>query len=76
MPLKAAVISLGSKSSKWTVKAMKNYFRTVDDLDIRDVEVILGPKEAKVLYQGKPLEKSRGFSLPHGRWRSRDSASF
>ncbi len=36
---------------------MKNYFREVDDLDIRDIEVILGPKEAQVLYLGKPLEK-------------------
>jgi ribosomal protein S6--L-glutamate ligase len=57
MPKKAALISLGSKSSKWTVKEMKNYFREVDDLDIRDIEVTLSSKEAKVLYKGKPLEK-------------------
>jgi ribosomal protein S6--L-glutamate ligase len=57
MPISAALISLGSKSSKWTAKAMKNYFRTVDELDIRDIEVTLGPKKAVVLYQGKPIEK-------------------
>jgi len=57
MSLKAAVISLGSKSSKWTIKAMKNYFRTVDEINIRDIEVILGPKEATILYKGEPLEK-------------------
>jgi len=57
MPLTAGIISLGSKSSKWTAKAMKNYFRTVDMINIRDIEVNLGRKEAHVLYQGKPLEK-------------------
>lgn len=55
--MKAALISLGSKSSKWTVKAMKNYFRTVDDLNIKDIEVKLGGKEAQILYKGQPLEK-------------------
>ncbi|MBD3354437.1 RimK family alpha-L-glutamate ligase [Candidatus Woesearchaeota archaeon] len=57
MTLNAAVISLGSKSSKWTAKAMKNYFRTADMLDIREIEVNLGHKEVQVLYQGKPIEK-------------------
>ena len=57
MILRAAVISMGSVSSKWTIEAMSHYFRTVDDLNIKDVEVILGPKEAQVLYQGKPIEK-------------------
>ncbi|MBR9691757.1 RimK family alpha-L-glutamate ligase [Candidatus Woesearchaeota archaeon] len=56
MPVSAAIISLGSKSSKWTAKSLRNYFRVVDELDIRDIEVTLGPKEAKVLYQGKPIE--------------------
>lgn len=57
MTLRAAVISMGSVSSKWTVEAMQNYFRTVDDLNIKDIEVTLGPKEAQVLYQGKPIEE-------------------
>ncbi|MBW2982054.1 RimK family alpha-L-glutamate ligase [Candidatus Woesearchaeota archaeon] len=54
--LKAAVISLGSKSSKWTVKALKKYIRTVDDLNIKDIEVTLSPKGMEILYKGKPLE--------------------
>ncbi|MBW2995904.1 RimK family alpha-L-glutamate ligase [Candidatus Woesearchaeota archaeon] len=57
MPVTSAIISLGSTSSKWTAKAMKNYFRVVDELDIRDIEVNLGPKGAVVLYQGKPMDK-------------------
>jgi len=55
--LKAAVISLGSKSSKWTVKALKKYIRTVDDLNIKDIEVTLSPKGMEILYKGKPLEE-------------------
>ncbi|MBW2966069.1 RimK family alpha-L-glutamate ligase [Candidatus Woesearchaeota archaeon] len=55
--LKAAVISLGSKSSKWVVKALKKYIRTVDDINIKDIEVTLSPKGMDVLYKGKPLEK-------------------
>jgi ribosomal protein S6--L-glutamate ligase len=55
--LKAAVISLGSKSSKWVVKALKRYIRTVDDLNIKDIEVTLSPKGMEILYKGKPLEK-------------------
>jgi ribosomal protein S6--L-glutamate ligase len=55
--LKAAVISLGSKSSKWTVKALKKYIRTVDDLNIKDIEVTLSPKGMEVLYKGKPMEE-------------------
>ena len=54
--LKAAVISLGSKSSKWVVKALKKYIRTVDDLNIKDIEVTLSPKGMEILYKGKPLE--------------------
>jgi len=53
--MKAAVISLGSTSSKWTVKAMKNYFKEVDDLDILKIEVTLGEKEGSIMYDGKPL---------------------
>lgn len=57
MVMKAAVISLGSKSSKWTVKALKNYIRTVDDLNIKDIEVTLSSKGLEILYKGKPLEE-------------------
>ncbi|MFH1053548.1 MAG: RimK family alpha-L-glutamate ligase [Candidatus Woesearchaeota archaeon] len=53
--LKAALISLGSVSSKWTVKAMEKYFDEVDDLDLREIEVNLGKGNFEVLYAGKPL---------------------
>lgn len=53
--LKAALISLGSTSSKWISKAMKNYFHEVEELDIRDFEISLGAKP-EVLYKGDPLK--------------------
>jgi len=53
---KALVISLGSVSSKDTAKAMKKYFEVVDELDLRKIEVHLGT-EAKVLYDGEPIQK-------------------
>ena len=52
--MKAALISLGSKSSKMTSEAMKKYFEQVDDLDIRNIEVNLGAK-LDVLSEGVPL---------------------
>ncbi len=55
--MKAAIISLGSVSSKWTFEAMKRYFEQVDDIDLRNVEVDLGAKSPLVLYEGKPLPK-------------------
>ena len=55
--LTAAVISLESKSSLWTVEEMKNYFDKVDSMKINDIEVQLQPEGngALVLYQGKPM---------------------
>ncbi|MBW2967344.1 RimK family alpha-L-glutamate ligase [Candidatus Woesearchaeota archaeon] len=53
--MKAAIISLGSTSSKWTFEAMKRYFEEVDDMDLRDVEVDVGAKQPLVLYKGRPL---------------------
>ncbi len=55
--MKAAVISLGSISSKWTIDALKKYFKEVDHIDIQELEVSLGQKKAEVLYKGKPLPK-------------------
>ena len=52
----AAVISLGSVSSKWTVEEMKKYFETVDHLNIKQIEVNLGDKD-QVLYNGEPMKK-------------------
>ncbi|MBW2993517.1 RimK family alpha-L-glutamate ligase [Candidatus Woesearchaeota archaeon] len=57
MTLKAAVISLGSKSSKMTIKAMQKYFKVVDELNIRDIEVNLTSKGAGILHKGQPLEQ-------------------
>lgn len=55
--MKAAVISLGSISSRWLVDALKKYFDEVDSIDIQEIEVSIGEKTAQVLYQGKPLPK-------------------
>ncbi|MBW2992061.1 RimK family alpha-L-glutamate ligase [Candidatus Woesearchaeota archaeon] len=54
--MKAALISLRSKSSDMTVEAMRNYFDDVDDLDIRNLEVNLGVKAMELLYNGAPLK--------------------
>jgi len=54
--LKAGVISLGSKSSKWTADAMRNYFDEVDEINIKDVEVNIGSKNEKILVDGKQLD--------------------
>lgn len=53
--MRAAIISLGSTSSKLTGEAMKKYFNDVDMLNIKEIEVKLSPKGPEVLYQGKPL---------------------
>lgn len=53
--MKAALISLGSKSSLMTGEAMKKYFEQADMLDLNKIEVRLG-KESGIFYEGKPLE--------------------
>ena len=55
--IKAALISLGSTSSQWTLKAMKNYFDEVDEIDVREIEINLGSKDNPVLYKGEPLKQ-------------------
>lgn len=52
--MKAALISLGSKSSVMTHEAMQKYFESVDMLELKRIEVRLG-KEAAILYDGKEL---------------------
>ena len=52
--MKAALISLGSKSSVMIASAMKNYFETVEDIDLRKLEINLGSK-LDVLYDGKEI---------------------
>lgn len=54
--MKAALMSLGSKSSVMTLKAMKKYFSSVDDINLKNMEVTLG-KVLSILYNGKPLQK-------------------
>jgi ribosomal protein S6--L-glutamate ligase len=55
--MKAALVSLGSESSQWTLKAMKAYFDEVDDLDLREIEVNLGTQGAEVLHKGDPIKE-------------------
>jgi len=50
-------MSMGSKSSIMTLAAMKKYFDAVDDINIKNMEVMLGRKELSILYNGKPLQK-------------------
>lgn len=55
--MNAAVISLGSTSSKWTAEAMRKYFDEVNEINIKDVEVNIGAKKDKILVEGKPIQK-------------------
>ena len=55
--MRAALISLGSKSSNWTVDAMRKYFDVVDDVNLKNIEVHLGIGKLDVLYNGQPLPK-------------------
>jgi ribosomal protein S6--L-glutamate ligase len=54
--MKAALVSLGSESSVWTIKAMERYFDNVDNIDLRNIEVNLSSGKSDVLYNGKPIE--------------------
>ncbi len=55
--MKAALISLGSTSSKWTAEAMRKYFEEVDEIDIRKIEIKIGSKENQILYDGEPFKQ-------------------
>ncbi len=55
--MKAALISLGSKSSLMTSESMRKYFDAVDDINIKNVEVTLGSKDLSILHNDKPLQK-------------------
>ena len=55
--LRAALISLGSVSSRWTYEAMGHYFDHVDNLNIKNFQINLGAKESEVLYKGEPMEE-------------------
>jgi len=53
--MKAAIISLGSTSSKMVADAMKKYFKKVDMIQLKEIEVSMG-KDGGILYQGNPLK--------------------
>ena len=55
--MKAALISLGSTSSKWTAEAMRKYFEEVDEIDIRKIEIKISSKENQILYNGEALKE-------------------
>ena len=54
--MRAALISLGSKSSIMTAEAMQKYFNQVDMIQLKNIEVRLG-KDGCILYEGENLEK-------------------
>lgn len=55
--MKAAIISMGSESSTATAEAMRRFFTSVDELDVRQLEINLSGKRSLVLHQGRPLAK-------------------
>lgn len=55
--MRAAILSQGSLSSKWTIDAMKEYFDVVDDLNIKHLEINFSGNQAQVLYKGEALPK-------------------
>lgn len=57
MKYKAAIISLGSTSSEMTKVAMERYFESVDDIDIKNIEVNISGRDAEVLYNGEPMKE-------------------
>ncbi len=54
--MKAAIISLESESSKWTVKAMQKYFDKVDSINLKEIEVHSLKNKIELLHNGKPLQ--------------------
>ncbi len=55
--MKAAIISLGSTSSKWTLEEMQRVFDEVDALDLNKFEISIGDRGSGVHYNGEKLEK-------------------
>jgi len=53
--MRAAIISMGSVSSQWTVDALRKYYDEVDHLNVKLFEVFLGTREEELYYDGKPL---------------------
>ncbi|MCC7574177.1 RimK family alpha-L-glutamate ligase [Candidatus Woesearchaeota archaeon] len=55
--MKAAIISQGSESSKWTYEAMKKYFEEVDEINVKNLELSISGSTAQILHKGEPLKK-------------------
>lgn len=55
--MRAALISLGSESSKRVAVALRKYFDTVEEVDLKKIEVNVGEGQLDILYEGKPLEE-------------------
>lgn len=54
----AAIISLGSVSSKWTAEAMRKYFDEVDEIPLKSIEVVIGDEgRSKIISNGTPLKR-------------------
>ncbi|MBS3102158.1 RimK family alpha-L-glutamate ligase [Candidatus Woesearchaeota archaeon] len=55
--MKAALVSLGSVSSEWTLERMRNRFETADNINIKNIEVKMNAKSLEVLYEGAALQE-------------------
>jgi len=55
--MRLAIISLKSESSKLIEKEARDLFKTVDFLDIRDIEISITAKNTEILFKSKPLER-------------------
>ncbi|NIA04129.1 MAG: RimK family alpha-L-glutamate ligase [Nitrospiraceae bacterium] len=53
--MRIAMMSLGSKSSKMTIEALKQYFDEVIDLDLKKIDVEFTGDQWQVFYEGKEL---------------------
>ncbi|MAF50476.1 MAG: hypothetical protein CMH64_00120 [Nanoarchaeota archaeon] len=53
--MKLALISLGGEGSKSISKEARKYFDSVDEVDIKKIEVRVDEKKVEVLYEKKPL---------------------
>jgi ribosomal protein S6--L-glutamate ligase len=54
--MRAAIISQGSVSSKWTAEAMKKYFDSVDIINLKHIEISFTGKKQEILYKGEHIK--------------------
>lgn len=55
--MRAALISLGSVSSQWTLESMRAYFDEVEHISLKDLEISISGNSAEILYKGKAIEE-------------------